>query len=88
MRGMDGLGEVTYGVEGAFKTESRQSDLMPKGRLLHHRANQVIGNDMDQEFFFDHFGRQAAQDVEGQQGFDLPEVQFDAPALQVNPSVS
>jgi hypothetical protein len=31
---------------------------------------------MDQEFFFDHGGRQAAQDVESQQGFDLPEVEF------------
>jgi hypothetical protein len=31
----------------------------------------------DQEFFFNHFGRQAAQNVEGQQGFDLPELAED-----------
>src|SRR5213592_3814781 len=64
MRGVNDIGKVTQGIQGAFEADSAQFHTMADGRVLHERADKVVGNDVKQEFFLDHLWRQAAQDVE------------------------
>ena len=80
---MDDVCEVTRGVQSALETDALQGHGMEMSRTLHENANEVIGNEMDDEFFFDHRRGLAAQDVEGHQSLNLMEVQLDTPALAI-----
>ena len=59
---------------------------MEDGCALHQGADEVVGDNVEEEFFLDHRGCQAAQDVEGECDFDLPELEFHVPAFQVKGS--
>ena len=80
------MGEVTQSVEGSFEAQAAKLHAMEDGGALHERADEVVGNNVKQELLVDHRGCQAAQDVEGECDFDLPEMEFHAPAFQVKRS--
>ncbi|MGA7213404.1 MAG: hypothetical protein WBX20_04280 [Terrimicrobiaceae bacterium] len=83
---MNRVGKVTQSVEGSFEAQAAKLHAMEEGGALHEGADEVVGNNVEQEFFLDHRGCQAAQDVEGECDFDLPEMEFHAPAFQVKGS--
>ena len=47
--GVDGLGPMAQGVEGAFKADAFQRDVVKMGGLLHESAHEVVGDQMDVE---------------------------------------
>jgi hypothetical protein len=80
------IGKVTQGVEGAFEAHAAKLHAMEDGCTLHEGAHQIVSNNVKQEFLFNHEWGQATQDVEGECDFDLPEMEFHAPAFQVKGS--
>jgi hypothetical protein len=56
---------------------------MQDGGALHEGADQIVSNNVKQEFLFNHEWGQATQDVEGECDFDPPEMKCHAPAFQV-----
>ena len=83
---MDRVGKVTQGVEGAFEAHAAKLHTMEDSGALQEGANQIVSNNVKQEFLFNHRWGQATQDVEGESDFDLPEMEFHAPAFQVKGS--
>ncbi len=45
---------------------------MADGGMLHEGTNQVVGDDVEDEFLFNHLRAQAAQNIEGESDFDFP----------------
>src|SRR5271170_7080721 len=78
--GVDGRGPMAQSIEGTFKADTLQGDIMEVGGLLHEDAHEVVSNQMDLEFLANHVGPLAAQDIQTEDGFDLGEVEFDGPA--------
>ena len=56
---------------------------MSEGGLLHHGADEVVGDKVHPQFSFDHGRREAAQHVHVEVDFDFAEVKFDAPSPEV-----
>ena len=83
LRGVNRVGKVTQSVEGSFEAQAAKLHAMEEGGALHERADEVVGNNMEQKFFLDHRWCQAAQDIEGECDFDFSEMKLHAPALQV-----
>ena len=46
--------------------------MVPLGAFLHDAAEEVVGDGVEAEFFFDHGGALAAEDFGSEGGFDLP----------------
>ena len=86
LRGVNRVGKVTQSVEGSFEAQAAKLHAMEDGGALHEGADEVVGNNVKQKFFVDHRWCQAAQDIEDECDFDLPEMEFHAPAFQVKRS--
>ena len=56
------MGKVTQSVEGSFEAQAAKLRSMEEGGALHEGADEVVGNNVEQEFFLDHRGCQATFD--------------------------
>lgn len=81
--GMDDIGKVTGGIQGAFEADAIEANVVKMGAALHEHAHQVVGDEMNGEFFLDEVGAFATQDVQGHHRLDLVEVQLNVPAFGV-----
>ena len=78
-----GVCELAQSVEGAFEGESGDGNIMGEGGFLHDAADQIVGDEVHAQFAFDHVGREATEDIHVEVDLDLAEVEFDAPAAEV-----
>jgi len=78
-----GVGELAHGIQAAFEGEALEVNVVGEGGLLHHRTDEVVGDEMHAQFAFDHVRRQAAQHIHVEVDFYLAEMEFDAPAPEV-----
>ena len=81
--GMDRLGELADGIEGAFEADSLKGDIMEVGALLHESTHHVVGDEVDEQFLLDEVRALTTQDVETKMGLYLVEVEFNVPALGI-----
>lgn len=77
------VGKLAQGIQGAFERDTGQVNIVDKGSFLHKAANEVVGDEVHEQFAFDHVWGFAAQDVHVEVDFDLAEMEFDAPASEV-----
>jgi hypothetical protein len=70
-------------VQRAFKGDSLQVDIVGYGGSLHQGADKIVSDPMHRQFFENHLGAEAAQDIHAKHGFDLSEMQFDIPAPEI-----
>ena len=75
------MGELAQGIKATFKGNALQIHIVGECGLLHHASDEVAGNKVHPQFAFDHVRGSASQDIHLEMGFDLAEVEFDAPAL-------
>ena len=81
--GVEKRGPVAEGVERAFEAEALEGFVVADGGRLHEVADDVVGDGVHEEFAGDHVGGEAAEDFHAEEGFEFAEVEFDAPALEV-----
>ena len=70
-------------VDSAFEAEAIDGNVVREGSFQEKRTDKIIDDRVHPEFTLDEGGRETAQNVQGEVGFDLPEVEFDLPALVV-----
>ena len=78
-----GMGELAQGSKATFKRNAPKIHIVGECGLLHHASDEVAGNKVHPQFAFDHMRGAASQDIHLEMGFDLAEVEFDAPAPPV-----
>ena len=77
------VGELAQGIKATFEGNALQIHIVSECGLLHHASDEVVGNKVHPQFAFDHVRGAASQDIHLEMGFDLAEVEFDAPAPPV-----
>jgi hypothetical protein len=75
--GVDRVGEVAHGVQGAFEAQLTKLDMVALRGLLHDEADELAADGIHAQFPFDHRGAFAAKHCGAHGGFDLPVAQFD-----------
>ena len=58
-------------LHGMLEAQLPRMNVRIERRLCHQQADQVIGEQMNPQFLFDHPRREAAQDFNAQGGFDV-----------------
>jgi len=81
--GIERIGPLAQGVDGALETESFDGQVVESGGLLHEGADEVVGNGMHGDLLADHGGGLAAQHVHAEGDFDVAEEEFDGPSAQI-----
>jgi len=61
------------GVKRAFEAEPCHGHCVGERTLQQERAHQIVCERVHPQLAFDHRRREAAQDIEGEVGLDLPE---------------
>ena len=79
----NGLAEMAHGIERALEAKARQVVPRDASGLNHETANQVVRNEVHEDFALDCDWAFTAQRLHLQGGFDLAQEQFHAPAAQV-----
>ena len=79
----EGVGKLAQGVQSAFEGDASQINIVGQGGLLHEASDKVVGDEVHAQFALDHVGGFTAQDVHIEVDFDLTEMEFDAPAAEV-----
>ena len=79
----DGVAVVAHGVHTAFEAQPFQGHVVPPHRLDHYRANEIVADQVHEELLLHHGRALAAQVLHLEQRFDVPEKQFDVPALEI-----
>ena len=74
---------MAHGIQAAFEGDPAEVDIVAECCLLHHGADEVVGDKMHAQFPFDHGRREAAQHVHVEVNFDFAEMEFDAPSPEV-----
>jgi len=70
-------------LNGSLETDAAHwNPLVPCG-LVHESAGAVVGNEVHQNFFANHFRGFAAQHIHAEGDLDLAEEQFDIPAPEI-----
>ena len=77
------MGELAQGIKATFEGNALQIHIVDECGLLHHASDEVVGNKVHPQFAFDHVRGAASQDIHLEMGFDLAEVELDAPAPAV-----
>ena len=77
------VGELAQGIKATFEGNALQIYIVSECGLLHHASDEVVGNKVHPQFAFDHVRGAASQDIHLEMGFDLAEVEFEAPAPPV-----
>jgi len=70
-------------LHGVLEAELAGDLVGQQRRLRHQQTDQVVGKQVDPDFFLDHRGTFAGELVHPEGGFDVPQVEFDAPAPPV-----
>ncbi len=76
---------LAHGGQGRLEAQSATLQVAGDGGVCHDGAQQVVGDDVHEQFPVDHFRGFAAQDVHAQRGFDVAQAQFAHPAHAVEP---
>jgi hypothetical protein len=66
-------------LQGTREAELARRELVFRGRLSHHFANQVVGQQVGPDFFTDHLGGLAAQDVHLHLRLDRTQIDLGVP---------
>ena len=68
------IGELAHGVQAAFERKAIEVDVVDEGGFLHDAADEVVGDEMHEQFAFDHERVHAAgeQGGEGAEGAKPP----------------
>ena len=77
------VSKLAQGIKATFERNALQIHIVRECGLLHHASDEVVGNKVHPQFAFDHVRREAPQDIHLEMGFDLTEMEFDAPAPSV-----
>ena len=70
-------------LEATLETDNPNRKVSILGCLGHQPPDTVVGDEVHQNFFSDHFRRLAPQDFHPHGRLDVAEKQFDIPALEV-----
>ena len=81
--GEGAIGPSEQGVEGALKAESVSGKVVSECGFEDEGTDEVISDSVHPQLSFDDFRGEAAQDIEGEVGLDLPEMQFDLPTAGI-----
>ena len=67
-------------LQGVFEAQGSWQYIGQQGGLRHHKADQVVGQQINPHFFLAHLWSFAAQRSHAQRGFEVANVQFHLPA--------
>ena len=67
----------------SFEADAIEFPLRCVRGLQHGGADEVVGDEVHCKFFFDHFGREASQDVHTEGDLDVSQVEFNVPSAAV-----
>ena len=76
-------GEGRHGLRGTFETHLARLQVVLVGGHGHHRAQHVVRQHVSPDFFANHLGRPAAEDIHLHRGFDRPQINFALPTAVV-----
>lgn len=74
---------VAQRLEAALEADNPDYKVRHLGRLSHQLPDTVVGDEVHQDFFPDHFRRLAPQDIHSHGRLDVAEEQLDIPALEI-----
>src|ERR1035441_881737 len=79
----DGLAVLTKGINATLEADPFQIHLVTSDRLGDQTADQVVCDQIGQEFLFGHFRGFAAQLFHAHRGFEVAQTQFQSPASRI-----
>ena len=74
---------LAQGIDSALEAEAGEVGLIECCCLLHESAHKVVGDDMQSDFFANHLGGTASQNIHAECDFDISEEQLNAPAAEI-----
>src|SRR3954469_12503723 len=81
--GAHGRDVLSESIQSAFEADSLQRNRSDSGRLLHEQSNQIIGDEMHENFLLDHLRGFTTEHIHLQHGFEIAKGQFNLPALPI-----
>ena len=75
--------ELAQSVQGSFETEAVELGVELRHRLGHEAADQIVGDQVGQQFLFRHGWGLTAQLFHAHHGFEVSQAQFQAPAAGI-----